>query len=142
MSEEMPVDPIKFVSLIKQCNAREEAKQYLLEWLKRATLLLCQANGQAVSAQLSQVLIDEFPALLKTIAEVDTPDNNAAAEQLFIQVQHFYSWLSILSAKATAQLSGLPCADATGLNGASIQPLAIEFPDTCDSHEPEFDKYD
>lgn len=160
----MQIDPTIFVSLIKQCIGNEETKQSLLDWLKLATLLNCQANGEAVSARLINVLTSEFPAILNTLARLDNnPVNSVLCQQLFMQISQFYTWLNTLSSKAADQIeqqwqsrfSGLPPdvplsspnqtsaqpadSEATALNTNSQIPYSTTI---CGPHAGEFNKYD
>ncbi len=101
----MHIDPMLFISLVKQCIATEEAKQRLLNWLKQANLLSFQVKGCAVSEQLIQQLNREFSSILHTISTMDkNPVNNTACQQIFTQVSQFYTWLNGLSGKTEVQL--------------------------------------
>lgn len=119
----MHIEPIFFISLVKQCTSAEETKQILLNWLNQASLLSFQAQGSAVSDPLIQALNRELNPLLHAVSLLDkNPANTTACQQLFNQISQFYTWLNSLSGKTAVQLL------QQWNNSNQVKPPVIEPP--------------
>lgn len=101
----MQVNPIEFLTKIKQCTDEGVNKTVLTDWFNFASLLSLQTQGCAVSEGLIKQLQSLFSATFKAVANLDdVPENKKNSQWLFNQISEYYQWLNTISGYSNEQI--------------------------------------
>ena len=101
----MQIDPIEFLTAVRQCEDDGGNKQQLTGWFNLTSLLSLQTHGCAVSENLIKQLQNQLGNALQAIAKMDdNPDNKQHCQWLFNQITEFYRWLNNLSGDSNEQI--------------------------------------
>ena len=101
----MELQTLDFMDRLRRCEGDDSAKMTLLNWMRKAQLVLLQSRGNALSKHLVDELETMLTSVMHGISILGTEDYDNPDLVFFLQqVTEFYEWLKCQSGRSEPQI--------------------------------------